>query len=330
MKCSTVTGAMGTERLPYPLISPFKGKREIRFTLNNLHTEHARLMRAAQTLVQDFEGIPRASNDDLPLRLELLPNELVWRTAHSLDRNRPFALFSKPGEKIRSLLDPEALEWLLYVEHRRVLHKAKLTSVLCSVDSLQSALCSIRRLERRLLELGGNKMSISDDVHLSTTDFQPDKPPDHIMLSHKARRRRRARKPQSIFSGCSAALRNLDDLSVEQARIVSALEELRNDWRSRVKASGIGLFPGDGLLPAMRWRVTNATQHGKRRRIDLTEPESTAILSKIDVHTALRAIATESIRIDWSARASAIHGSRLAYVEYQETLKQLQSQQIRC
>jgi len=316
---------MGTERLPYPLISPFKGKREIKIALNNLHTEHARLMRAAQILAQDFEGIPGATNDNLPLRLELLSNELVWRTEHSLDRNRPFALFSTPGEKIRSQLYPQALEWLLYVEHRRVLHKAKLTSVLCSVDSLQSALSSIRRLEHRLLELGGNKTSTSD-----TTDSQPDEPSDHRTLSHRARRRRRVRKPRSIFSGSSAALRNLDDLSVEQARIVLALEALRDDWRPRVKPSGIGLFPGDGLLPAMRWRVTNATQHGKRRRIDLTEPESAAILNKLDTPTALRAIATESIRIDWSARALAIHGSRVAYVEYQETLKHLQSQQIRC
>ena len=138
------------------------------------------------------------------------------------------------------------------------------------------------------------------------------------------------RRPKEIFAGRSSALRNLDDLSEEHSRILSAFGELREDWRPRMAASGIGLFPGDGALPAMRWRVTNATQHGKRRRIDITDPEAATILRKLDPRVALRAIATESIRIDWSARASAIHGSRLAYLEYRASNEKLKALAVSC
>lgn len=329
MVSSTGTGVLAAERLPYPLISPFKGKGEITIVLANLLTEHSRLMRSARILVQDFEGMPDAtSSTKLPLRLELSSNELIWRTEHSLDRNRPFALFSLPGESIRSQLDSQALEWLLYVEHRRILHRTKLISVTRSIESLQSGLSNIRSLEQRLCELGGNTAPTNEagdtTAILAHSAGQADVP----TLSGCARRRRRARRPSSIYVGRSSALRNLDDLSREHDRIASAFEELREDWRPRITASGIGLFPGEGALPAMRWRVTNATQHGKRRRIDLTDPECAGILRKLDHRVALRAIATETIRIDWSTRAAAVHGSRLAYIEYREALRELQAQAV--
>ena len=150
---------MASERLPYPLIYPFKGKGEIAIVLKHLHAEHARLSRSAQTLIQDFEGIPSSETEQLPLRLELADHELIWRTEHSLDRNRPFALFSSPGDTIRSQLSTEALEWLLYVEHRRVLHRAKLLSVTRSIEALLTGLSDNHSLACRLAELGGRTLA---------------------------------------------------------------------------------------------------------------------------------------------------------------------------
>lgn len=320
------SGASVTEPLPYPLISPFKGKGEIAAVLASLHTEHRRLHRSARILIQEFEGPSDALPSGLPLRLEFSGDELIWRTTHSLDRNRPFALFSAVAEPIRSQLHPQALDWLVYIEHRRLLHKARLISVVHSMDALRSGLVSCRALEQRLCELGNADHAISesdvpDDIRAFTEDHADAQP-----LSENARRRRRNRKPASIFAGRASALRNLDDLSREQRRIIRALDELREDWRPRVPASGIALFPGDGALPVLRWRVTNATLHGKRRRVDLTEPASLAILRRLASRVAVRAIATEAIRIDWSTRASAVHGARLAHVEYRKALDELDKQ----
>ena len=328
MNSSTVAGVMASERLPYPLIYPFKGKGEIAIVLKHLHTEHARLSRSAQTLIQDFEGIPRPQSERLPLRLELADNELIWRTEHSLDRNRPFALFSVPGDTIRAQLSTEALDWLLYVEHRRILHRAKLLSVTRAIEALLSGLSDNHALECRLAEFGGRTLAST-----AAPTFQVEQlsdPAPCSTLSYAAQRRRRARRPNEIFVGRASALRNLDDLTEEISRISTAFGELREDWRPRIAVSGIGLFPGDGAMPAMRWRITNATQHGKRRRIDLTDSEATSVLCKLDPRVALRAIATESIRIDWSARALAIHGSRLAYTEYRAATEKLKTLVISC
>lgn len=323
MARSTRSGALVTDPLPYPLIFPFKGKGEMTAVLATLHAEHRRLQRSARTLIQEFAGPSEAMPSGLALRLECCVDELIWRTTHSLDRNRPFALFGAPGEPIRSQLQPQALEWLIYIEHRRLLHKAKMASVVHSMDALHSGLASCRALEQRLHELGNADPPLRDtddaEAHLVPTASDTDAHP----LSERARRRRRTRKPSSIFAGRASALRNLDGLCREQRRISHAFNELREDWRPRVSASGIALFPGNGALPAMGWRVTNATVHGKRRRLDLTEPAGLVILRKLDARVALRAIATEAIRIDWSTRASAVHTSRLAYVEYQQALTEL-------